>query len=314
MQQPQSAEEGDDGGPTATATALSVQSTSPSIKTASQQATVVETLRFAFDCGPHVALLFVVGIVAAVLNGLVLPGVAYLLSQSFSDLSGTAVNGIGPIREIAFTFLVLGVFGLVVASIQTWCFEVVAYKATLNFRLQWFEALLRQDTAYFDVHNVSGLAGQVGPSCLKYRCGLGRKFGEGVQFLTTGVGGVVFAFYVCWQVTFVVLGVLPLCGASAMMVMSLNQTKGARAAAAYQQAGSVAYTAVSAIKTVLSLNAAQTMIDKYSAATLEAYQQATAVLVKQGFANGAFLWPSQTALRHKTDTILPVVHFDRQAP
>jgi hypothetical protein len=48
----------------------------------------------------------------------------------------------------------------------------------------------------------------------------------------------------------------------------------------------VAYSSVSAIKTVFSLNAVQTMIDKYSVATLEAYRQATGVLIKQGFFNG----------------------------
>jgi ATP-binding cassette, subfamily B (MDR/TAP), member 1 len=73
------------------------------------------------------------------------------------------------------------------------------------------------------------------------------------------------------------------------MVMTLNQTKGARSAASYKQAGGVAYSAVSAIKTVLSLNAVQTMIEKYAEATLEAYRQATSVLIKQGFANGVYL-------------------------
>jgi len=84
----------------------------------------------------------------------------------------------------------------------------------------------------------------------------------------------------------VVLTVIPFVSMAALMVLQLNQTKGTRAAAAYKQAGTVAYTSVSSIKTVLSLNAVVEMIRQYQAATTVAFQQATSVLIKQGLANG----------------------------
>lgn len=257
------------------------------------QASIGETLAFAFQCGPRLTGLFVFGCIGGFLNGLVYPALAYFFSTSFSDLSGASeagANGIEPIREIAFYFMYIGIYALVVGTVQSWSFEIVSYEATQNLRLQWFNAMLRQDAAYFDVNDIGGMAGQVGPSSNKFRRGLGRKFGEGIQFLTTGIGGVAFAFYSSWQVAFVVLAVVPFCGISAMMVMTYNQTKGTRAAAAYKQAGGVAYSAVSAIKTVLSLNAIQTMIDHFAVATLEAYNQSTSILVKQGLANGKYLF------------------------
>jgi ATP-binding cassette, subfamily B (MDR/TAP), member 1 len=55
------------------------------------------------------------------------------------------------------------------------------------------------------------------------------------------------------------------------------------------RAGSVAYSTVSGIKTVLSLNAIPTMLSKYYEATEEAMINATAILWKQGFANGSML-------------------------
>jgi ATP-binding cassette subfamily B (MDR/TAP) protein 1 len=120
----------------------------------------------------------------------------------------------------------------------------------------------------------------------RYRRGIGRKFGEGVQFLTTGIGGLAFAFYSSWRVALVVLSVIPLVSLAAVSVLSLNQTKGSRAAKSYRQAGGVAYMAISAIKTVLSLNAIPEMIRQYTNATQEAYKNATGILIKQGFANG----------------------------
>jgi ATP-binding cassette, subfamily B (MDR/TAP), member 1 len=250
------------------------------------QASMSETFDFVFQCGPRITWIFVLGSIGGVLNGLVYPALAYLFSSSFADISAATNSGLTQVRQLAFTFLVVGTYALVAATIQTWCFEVVSYHATHNLRKQWFNALLRQDAAYFDVNDVGGIAGQVGPSSNKYRRGLGRKFGEGIQFLTTGVGGLAFAFYSSWRVAFVVLSVVPLVSLTAIMVMQLNQSKGVRAAAAYKTAGGVAYSAVSAIKTVLSLNAIQTMIDKYAEATQIAYKQATGILIKQGFANG----------------------------
>eukprot|EP00980_Cylindrotheca_fusiformis_P007165 scaffold1505_cov118-Cylindrotheca_fusiformis.AAC.15 len=54
-------------------------------------------------------------------------------------------------------------------------------------------------------------------------------------------------------------------------------------------AGSVSYSTVSGIKTVLSLNAVPTMLKKYYEATQQAMEIATGILLKQGFFNGSML-------------------------
>ena len=129
----------------------------------------------------------------------------------------------------------------------------------------------------------------MGSNAGKYKRGVGRKLGEGLQFLTTGIGGLGFAFYSSWRVALVVLCIVPFVGFAAYFVVELNQTKGNRALKSYKVAGSVAYSAVSNVKTVFSLNAVPKMIEKYTDATLVAYQNATAILLKQGFANGSML-------------------------
>ncbi len=63
------------------------------------------------------------------------------------------------------------------------------------------------------------------------------------------------------------LAVLPIVGLTGLAAVQINTTKSASAAAAYSKAGSVAYSTVSAIKTVLSLNAIPEMISQYAAAT-----------------------------------------------
>jgi len=81
-------------------------------------------------------------------NSLVYPILAYMFSNSFSDISATSNEGLSQVRKLAFTFMVIGCYALVAATIQSSCFEYVAYHAMHRFQVQWFQALLRQDAAF----------------------------------------------------------------------------------------------------------------------------------------------------------------------
>jgi ATP-binding cassette subfamily B (MDR/TAP) protein 1 len=251
-------------------------------------ATVSEVFGFMWELGPMNRLLFFVGCIAGVGNGAVYPILAWLFSSSFSDIAGAA-NGLSQIRELAYTFLIVGVYALAMALLQTGCLETVAIRSTRSFRMQWFNALLRQDPAFYDVYDISGMAASIQPNSNKFQRGTGRKLGEGIQFFTTFVGGIGYSFYASWRVAFVILGVLPFVSLAALAVMSINQTKGSRASAAYSIAASIAYSTVSSMKTVLALNAIPEFISEYKEATLEAYTQSIGPLVKQGLAFGSML-------------------------
>jgi len=252
-------------------------------------ASVQETLSFAFNGQDNNYSLFVAGVIGAIGNGMTYPLLAWIFANSFTDIGASLTNGLGPIKEIAYWLMGLGVYALIMATVQTTCFEVVAYKASNNLRQQWFEGLIRQDPAFFDVYDVGGIANSVSPAATKYRRGMGRKFGEGIQFFTTGVGGIIYAMYEEWRVALVVMAFCPFIAIFSIGVININQGKSSRSAAAYSKAGSVAYSTVSGIKTVLSLNAAPTMIQQYKEATLEAFNTAVRPLIRQGFVNGMML-------------------------
>ena len=151
-------------------------------------ASVSETLSFILGCGPNTTLLFSLGILGGIGNGLVYPMLAYLFSNSFVDISASTEgdSALSGIRDVAFMFLAVGTFALFAAACQTFFLEIAAHHACQSLRLQWFQALLRQDSAFFDVHDIGGVAASLGPSSIKYQRGIGRKFGDGVQFFTTG--------------------------------------------------------------------------------------------------------------------------------
>mmetsp|Transcript_8086 Transcript_8086/g.13654 ORF Transcript_8086/g.13654 Transcript_8086/m.13654 type:complete len:1525 (-) Transcript_8086:107-4681(-) len=243
---------------------------------------------FSFLRTPRDKTLLFVGVIAGILNGLVFPALAYLFSNSFSDL-GQANQGLESVRSLAFTFVGVGCYAFVVAAIQNFCFLLVAVRASDNFRKEWFSALLRQDSAFHDVHSVSGMATALSSASNKIKRGLGRKMGEGIQFGTTFIGGIIYAFYSSWRVALVILGLLPFVSFAAFALMQLNQSQTSNAQKAYTSAGAVSYGAVSSIRTVLSLNAVPEMIRQYSAATTEAFENGIGPLLKLGIVNGSML-------------------------
>ena len=243
---------------------------------------------FSFLRTPHDKIVLVIGVIAAILNGLVYPALAYLLSSSFSEL-GQAHQGLESVRSLAFTFLGFGCYAFIVASLQNFCFLLVAVRASDNFRKEWFSALLRQDSAFHDVYPVSGMATALSSASNKIKHGLGRKMGEGIQNVTTFIGGIFYSFYSSWHVALVILGSLPFVTFSLFALMQLNQSQTSNAEKAYTNAGAVSYGAVSSIRTVLSLNAVPEMIRQYCAATTEAYENGIGPLLKLGILTGCTL-------------------------
>jgi hypothetical protein len=60
--------------------------------------------------------------------------------------------------------------------------ETAADDMTMNLKRKWFEAVIRQDMAYFDLQDVSGTATIISTNGAKYKKGVAKKLGAGVQF------------------------------------------------------------------------------------------------------------------------------------
>jgi len=251
------------------------------------KASVSETLGFLFQCGTSTRILFVMGCLGAIGQGLMYPVLAYLLSNTFSTLSTAATEGLESVRRMAFTFMGLGAYVFTMDTVKTACFDITSARATRNLKLSWFRALLRQDAAYFDIYGISALSSAIGPNANRYKRGVGKQLSDGVQNVATFIGGFAFALYSNWRVALVVMSALPLVSIPALAVIRINASRSARANEAYSTAGGVAYSTVSNIRTVLSLNALPQVISHYKEATLEAFQTATSPLWKEGLSNGA---------------------------
>jgi len=253
------------------------------------EATLGEVFSFAPDRRTRLHL--AAGIGCSLVTGSVFPAMAFFFAKVFEELSApTNMDAfMDGITEMAYTFMVLGAIAFCFMTAQAAFMEAAADEMTYTLKTRWFEALLRQDLAYYDIKDVSGQATIISSNASKYRKGVGRKLGEGLQFTVTLIGGLVYAFYSSWQNSLLILALLPVIAASTLFMLKANTSQTSNATKSYAEAGAIAYSTVSSIRTVLSLNACEIMLDKFRAATEKAYRQASSYVMYVGLGNGLMM-------------------------
>ncbi|MGK3738328.1 MAG: hypothetical protein ACI8RD_013918 [Bacillariaceae sp.] len=97
-----------------------------------------------------------IGLFASALSGAIQPAIAIAFSQSFVNFADSAnENGV---RNLAFTFMYIGAYAFFAMMLQSAFLETAAAEMTDNMKQDWFDSLLRQDIAYYDVMDTSGTA------------------------------------------------------------------------------------------------------------------------------------------------------------
>jgi len=250
-------------------------------------ATLRETFSFAetTKTKTYIAL----GLFFAAMSGALMPASVIYFADILGDLSAVQQEGLGPIKDLVFVFMVLGVLGLVAETLMSAFLTTAAADMTANLQKKWFEALVRQDMAYYDLEDVSGTSTIISTNATKYARGLGNKMGEGVKFMITVCVSFGIAFWGSWRITLLSLSVVPLMALSTMVVLKTQQNQTATANQAYAKAGAIVFETVSAIRTVLSLNAVEESIKRFEDATQSAYDGAIKNLTPIGLAAGCNL-------------------------
>ena len=193
------------------------------------------------------------------------------------------------ISHACFASFVYSAVGFCSLSAYSTLLQTAAGIMTIDLKTQWYRALLRQDLAYFDIADVSGTASVIRSNAAKYQRGVGNKLGLFIQFTVTFLGSVFYAFWSSWQTSLVVLVTVPFMAMSGSFLVKLTTTQSQRANAAYATAGSIVYTTVTHMRTILSLNGAPTMIQRFEAGTTKAYNEAVEQVKWLGVANGSLM-------------------------
>ncbi|KAI8815731.1 P-loop containing nucleoside triphosphate hydrolase protein [Fimicolochytrium jonesii] len=127
-------------------------------------------------------------------------------------------------------------------------------RQTNLIRTLYLSSILRQSRSFFDTHNAGELSTRLTSDIELIQNGTGEKVGLFMQASCTLVAAIVIAFIQSWKVTLVLGCLFPFMGAINVVCNRWAAKNGIAALTAYAEANSVVEEALSAIRTLMSLN------------------------------------------------------------
>ncbi|XP_070388690.1 phosphatidylcholine translocator ABCB4-like isoform X2 [Dermacentor albipictus] len=167
-------------------------------------------------------------------------------------------------KEIAGHMALVGLAMLLSNVVIVGSLGMSATKQSSRIRYYFMRAILHQEVAWFDTHTAGDVAGRITADLEKIHDGLGEKIGMCLFFLSTASASLISALWHGWQLTLVLLTLVP-CLVLITTVIAKTQSKlEAEESAEYRYAGSVALEAITFIKTVIAYGGQHKEMKRYS--------------------------------------------------
>ncbi|KAK4492352.1 hypothetical protein RD792_003156 [Penstemon davidsonii] len=241
------------------------------------------------------------GSLAAVVNGATLP----LFGLLFSSMIRTLYEPAHKLREDskfwACMFVVLGVASLFSIPLKTYFFAVAGCKLIKRIRLMCFEKVVHMEISWYDkIENSSSSVGsRLSADAKSVRYLVGESLALLVQNIATAIAGLIIGFEASWELSLIILVMLPLIGLNGYFHMKfvngftadiktlkltgVYQKKKLEAQKSYEDATQVASDAVGSIRTVASFSAEEKVMKLHREKCVGPVKLGT----KQGLLNGA---------------------------
>ncbi|CAL4895809.1 unnamed protein product [Urochloa decumbens] len=213
---------------------------------------------------PEIPVL-VLGSIASAVSGVIFPIFAILLSNVIKAFYEPP-NILRKDAEFwSSMFLVFGAVYFLSLPLGSYLFSVAGCKLIRRIRLMTFEKVVNMEIEWFDYpENSSGAIGaRLSADAAKVRGLVGDALQLAVQNSSTLVAGLVIAFVSNWQLSLIILALIPLIGLNGWIQMKFIQGFSADAKLMYEEASQVANDAVSSIRTVASFSAEEKVMDLY---------------------------------------------------
>jgi ABC-type multidrug transport system fused ATPase/permease subunit len=190
-------------------------------------------------------------------------------------------------------FLVLGIVQFCGFFLQFSQFTISGEILTRRLRSLYFRSLLRQEAAFFDDEDNSPgtLTGRLATEATLVKGLAGELLGTLVSLTVTMIAGLTIAFVASWQVTLMVLAMVPVLVAAGVVQGRLLLGATGASKARYLKASNIASEAVSQIRTVQILGKEKMFMDAYKADLIPAHQ----AVIRGTVANAAAVAFSQLA-------------------
>ncbi|MBA0717845.1 hypothetical protein Golax_005625 [Gossypium laxum] len=221
--------------------------------------------RLAYLNKPEIPVLLL-GTIAAVANGVILPIYGLLLSHVIETLFKPPDELKKDTRFWALIFMALGLASLLASPARTYFFSIAGCKLIQKIRLMCFSKVVHMEVGWFDEpDNSSGSIGaRLSVDAASIRGLVGDALAQLVSNLASAIAGLVIAFVASWQLALIMLGLVPLIGFTGYFQANFMKGFSADAKMMYEDASQVANDAVGSIRTVASFCAEEKMMQLYS--------------------------------------------------
>ena len=145
------------------------------------------------------------------------------------------IDGFGPdtpaselvdtVEETSFYILYLAAGAAVTSYVQVACFTLAAQRQSLRIRKLYFQALVRQEMAWYDTHKTGALSSRISSDIPQIQEALGDKVGSFLQFLGMFLAGFIVGFVYGWKLTLVIVAIAPLIGIGTSLLLFLSSCK-----------------------------------------------------------------------------------------
>ncbi|KAD4585498.1 hypothetical protein E3N88_23099 [Mikania micrantha] len=230
----------------------------------SYSASKASLVRLAALNKPEIVVILL-GCLAAVINGIILPIYGYLLSSVIKTFFEPAHDLHKHSEFWALMVFVLGLGSLIATPFRTYFFGVAGCQLIRRIRLKCFEKMVQMEISWFDkTQNSSGIiSAKLSVDAASLRGIVGDTLSLLVQNSATTFSGLIIGFMGCWQLALIIALLIPLIGLNGYLQMRFVNGFGADTKRLYEDASEIASDAVGSIRTVASFCAEDKVMELY---------------------------------------------------
>nr|KYP71725.1 ABC transporter B family member 5 [Cajanus cajan] len=213
---------------------------------------------------PEIPVLLI-GCVAAIANGTIFPIFGVLLSSVIKTFFKPFPEMKKDSKFWAVMFVILGLGSLLAIPARSYFFAVAGSKLIRRIRLISFEKVINMEVGWFDEpeHSSGAIGARLSADAASVRALVGDALGLLVQNIATALTGLIIAFVASWQLSFILLALVPLIGMNGYIQMKFMKGTSEDAKMMYEEASQVANDAVGSIRTVASFCAEEKVMELY---------------------------------------------------